>query len=121
MSGNETEVVLDAEQWVREAEDHIRDIRNHVDEAQVSEKLTSTDAGIHINIKTIEGLLFCVHLSTSGIRVVGNLFDDCTQESDSNEFFETLHALLDKLSPKYRQSFGKELQEKLSRFQEELN
>jgi len=108
------EIVLDADQWVSEAKDHIRDISNHVKHAAVSAKLSSSNSGVYLNITTLEENDFCVHLSAGGLKVVGNSFDDTSLDDQPNgQYFETIHALLDKTSSKYRESFGNELQKKL--------
>lgn len=109
----EEEIVLDAQQWLREAEDHIRDIKNHVKHAAVSSALSSSNTGVHLNITTLEGDDLCVQLSASGLCIVGNTFDDTSLEKSNGQLYESIHALLDSRSPKYRESFGNELQMKL--------
>lgn len=43
---------------------------------------------------------------------MGNRFDDASEPSE--EYFETPYALLDKISPLYRESFGSALVARLS-------
>ena len=107
------EIVLDAQQWLREAEDHIRDVQKHVKHAAVSSTLPSSNAGVHLNITTLEEENLCVQLSASGLCIVGHNFDDTNLEKNNCQMYETIHALLDSLSPKYRESFSSELQTKL--------
>ncbi len=54
---------------------------------------------------------YCIELTAQGFRVVGhdyNRTDLCDED-----YFETPYALLDKLSPMYRQAFGDSLVSKL--------
>jgi hypothetical protein len=107
------EIVLDAQQWLREAEDHIRDVQKHVKHAAVSSTLSSSNTGVHLNITTLEEEDLCVQLSARGLCIVGHTFDDTSLEKINGEFYETIHALLDSCSLKYRESFSNELQMKL--------
>ncbi|XP_065339846.1 GSK3-beta interaction protein [Cloeon dipterum] len=113
MSCEDTETVLDADQWVKEAEDHIHDVQQHVNNLEVSKKLGSTNSGVYLNMETLEGTLFCIFLSASGLQVVSTSLDERNLQSENDETFETFHALLDKLSPLYTKSFAGELQRKL--------
>ncbi|XP_029174424.1 GSK3-beta interaction protein-like [Nylanderia fulva] len=103
--------VLDEKQWRLEAQAVINDVRKHVQDLRVSEQLISTNQVIYLNLTTLEGLRFCVELSAAGFAVVGNRHDD-TSNLD-NERFETPYSLLDFVSPRYRNSFGNLLLDKL--------
>lgn len=103
--------VLDARQWRLEAQAVIDDVKNHVQDLRVSERLTSTSQVVYLNLITLEGLRFCVELSAAGFAVVGNRHDDVSNVGD--ERFETPYGLLDFVSPQYRNSFGNELLNKL--------
>ncbi|XP_020297838.1 GSK3-beta interaction protein [Pseudomyrmex gracilis] len=103
--------VLDEEQWRLEAQAVINDVRKHVQDLKVSERLTSTNQIIYLNLTTLEGLRFCVELSAAGFTIVGNRHDDTS--NTGNERFETPYSLLDFVSPQYRNSFGNTLLDKL--------
>lgn len=111
MRDDEADRVLDAEQWRLEAQAVIDDVRKHVQELRVSERLTSTNQVIYLNLITLEGLRFCVELSAAGFAIVGNRHDDTSNMG--NERFETPYSLLDFISPQYRNSFGNALLDKL--------
>lgn len=113
------EQVLDAEQWRSEAQSVISDVRAHVRDLKICENpaLHSTNREIYLNLTTLEGLDFCVKLSGQGFSIVGNRHDCADNANDDCEFFETIYGLLDSISPRYRDSFGKSLIEKL----QELN
>lgn len=104
--------VLDAEQWRLEAQAVIDDVKEHVQDLRVSERLISTNQVIYLNLITLEGLRFCVELSTAGFAIVGNRHDD-TSNAGNVERFETPYGLLDFVSPQYRNSFGNALLDKL--------
>lgn len=109
--------VLDEEQWRLEAQAVINDVKKHVQELKVSEQLISTNRAIYLNLITLEGLRFCVELSASGFAIVGNRHDDTS--NTSNERFETPYSLLDFVSPRYRESFGNSLLDKLKKLQDQ--
>lgn len=52
----------------------------------------------------------------STFQVVGDNFDE-NQEAKASNYFETMYALLDSVSPGYSQSFGEALIKKLSSLQ----
>ncbi|XP_076238926.1 GSK3-beta interaction protein [Calliopsis andreniformis] len=109
--------VLDEEQWKLEARVIVNDVKQHVTDINVSEKLTSTNRAIYLNLTTLEGLKFCVELSSAGFTIVGNQHDD--KSSSGNEYFETPYSLLDFVSPQYRSSFGGSLINKLQKLSDE--
>lgn len=109
----EEDKVLDQEQWKLEAQAVISDVKQHVAEIKLSEKLTSTNQFIYLNLTTLEGSKFCVQLSGAGFSVVGNRHDDTSNAG--NEYFETPYSLLDSVSPQYRNSFGNLLFDKLKK------
>lgn len=111
MRDDDADRVLDAEQWRLEAQAVIDDVRKHVRDLRVSERLISTNQVIYLNLITLEGLRFCVELSAAGFAVVGNRHDDMSNVG--NERFETPYSLLDFISPQYRSSFGNALLDKL--------
>jgi len=103
--------ILDAEQWRLEAQAVINDVKRHVQDLRVSERLTNTNQVIYLNLITLEGLRFCVELSAAGFAIVGNRHDDTSNAG--NEHFETPYGLLNFVSPQYRNSFGNALLDKL--------
>lgn len=109
--------VLDEEQWRVEAQAVINDVKSHVRDIRVSERLTNTNKVIYLNLTTLEGLQFCVELSASGFTIVGNRHDDASNAGD--ERFETPYSLLEYVSPRYRQSFGYSLLNKLKELQDQ--
>lgn len=109
--------LLDEEQWRLEAQAVINDVRKHVQDLKVSERLRSTNQVIYLNLTTLEGLRFCVELSAAGFTIVGNQHDDTSNVG--NERFETPYGLLDFISPQYRNSFGNSLLDKLKQLSEQ--
>nr|CAH7755780.1 unnamed protein product [Callosobruchus chinensis] len=107
-----TEEVLDAENWKLEAAAVINDVKDHVKTLNISEKLQSDNAHIYLNLITIEENRYCIQLSGQGFRVVGYDFDKTDQATD--EYFETPYSLLNKLSPKFKDSFANDLLNKLN-------
>lgn len=104
--------VLDKEQWRLEAQAVIRDVREHVKDFRVSDRLSSNNEIIYLNLTTLEDLCFCVALSAAGFTIVGNRHDDTS--NSGNEHFETPYSLLNFISPQYRNSFGNSLLNKLN-------
>ena len=51
------------------------------------------------------------------LQIVGRQFDT-QNEDDFSRYFETIYALLDKVSPEYRNSFGEALLQKLQDLQQ---
>ncbi|XP_072045939.1 GSK3-beta interaction protein-like [Amphiura filiformis] len=103
-----------------EAQAAVREISFAVEFVEISTKLPNTDERAYMNIRTKEGTKFCVELTVQGYRIVGSQFDntdDTTDVSDSI-FYETIYALLDQHSPKYRLTFGETLAGKLQCLQQ---
>lgn len=109
--------ILDEEQWKLEAQAVINDIKNHVNDVKVSDKLCSTNQVIYLNLTTLENLKFCIELSSAGFTIVGNQHDDTSNKG--NEYFETPYSLLEFVSPQYRNSFGNALLDKLKELSQE--
>ncbi|VEN35094.1 unnamed protein product [Callosobruchus maculatus] len=107
-----TEEVLDAENWKLEATAVINDVKDHVKTLTISEKLKSDNTHIYLNLITIEENCYCIQLSGRGFRVVGYNFDEIDQATD--EYFETPYSLLNKLSPKFKDSFANDLFNRLN-------
>ncbi|XP_033333898.1 GSK3-beta interaction protein [Megalopta genalis] len=113
----EEDKVLDKEQWKLEAQTVINDVKQHVVEIKLSEKLQSTNQFIYLNLTTLEGLKFCIELAGVGFSIVGNQHDDTSNVGGQR--FETPYSLLDSVSPQYRNSFGNSLLEKLRKLSDE--
>lgn len=115
------QIIMDKEvDWVKEALDVIYDVRAHVKNMHMTDKLMSS-CGMYMNVTTKEGQEFCVHLCPAGFQVVG-LKIDCKDLEDNNpETYETPYAFLNKVSPSYRQSFGNLLVQKLNEECEKSN
>lgn len=109
----------DEAQWREEAQAVIGDIQAHVDSITISNKLCSSCKRIYLNLVTLEKREFCIELTASGFKIVGNKVD--TTEGGGSDVFETPYSLLESVSPGYRQSFGQQLIEKLTRLQKEQN
>ncbi|KAE8745661.1 hypothetical protein FOCC_FOCC007662 [Frankliniella occidentalis] len=97
----EEERILEKEQWKAEVSAVIHDIKNHVLQASIS-SLDATD----------DCTDFCIQMSKSGFVIAGNHHNISNIQSD--EFFETPYSLLDKISPKYRESFAQQLIDSLT-------
>lgn len=116
---DDEERILDAEQWQVEAQAVISDVKNHVLDIKVSDeiKLRSSNQTVYLNLTTLENLKFCVRLSSSGFSIVANQHDLIT--NGDAEDFETIYGLLNSISPKFRESFGNNLLDKLKAISEE--
>ncbi|XP_023300505.2 GSK3-beta interaction protein [Lucilia cuprina] len=108
--------------WVEEASAIIKDVRTHVAEIDISKTLPSNESHIYLNIRTFEGAAYCVHVSSLGFRIVSELYDtidsDKAEIDEEEEVFETPYALLDKISPRYVESFGNQLCKQLLQLQQ---
>ncbi|XP_034108239.1 GSK3-beta interaction protein [Drosophila nasuta] len=117
---------------IDEAQAIINDVKAHVAEIVVSSKLASSATQIYLNIRTIESATCCVQVSSRGFKIVSSQYDtidedkafrslnngDEKQEEDEEEIFETPYALLDKISPRYVESFGNQLCQQLRQLQQ---
>lgn len=107
--------------WEDEATAIINDVRTHVAEIDTSKKLPSNESHIYLNIRTFEGAAYCVHASGMGFRVVSEIYDtidEDKEEINEEEVYETPYALLDKISPRYVESFGNQLCKQLLHLQQ---
>ncbi|KAJ8968441.1 hypothetical protein NQ314_002300 [Rhamnusium bicolor] len=100
------------ENWKFEAEAVINDIKYHVTDLKISEKINSNNQFICLNITTLENKNFCIQLSAQGFRIVGHNFDK--NDIDIEEYFETPYSLLNSISPKFKESFANALLRKLN-------
>lgn len=109
------------EGWRGEASAVIQDVSSFVHSMSISEKLPCDESGIYFNLETKESKRYTIELSTAGFRISGHSFDvlDDHDSADGNDVkssrsFETIYALLDAISPAYRESFSTSLARKLS-------
>ncbi|CAD6226708.1 GSCOCG00005874001-RA-CDS [Cotesia congregata] len=108
------EKVLDENQWKIEAQAIINDVKNHVQDISISQKLQSTNSKIYLNLTTLESDKYCVKVSSAGFAVASDHHDTITNSQTEAQVFETPYGLLDSISPKYRESFGNDLINKLN-------
>ncbi|XP_060079669.1 GSK3-beta interaction protein-like [Ylistrum balloti] len=99
-----------------EAQEVAKEVAFAVDFVEIAKDLPNGDKVIHLNLRTQEEQEFSVELTDQGFRVVGNKFN-MVDENTSSQYFETIYALLDNHSPKYRKSFGDALLKKLENLQ----
>lgn len=97
--------------WKDEAKAVIKDIEALVQTINVSEKLISNKHRIYLNIVTNENKPYCIELSPSGFRIVGNAFDVIDIESD--QYYDTPYSLLSQISNSYTYTFANALISKL--------
>ncbi|ELU03636.1 hypothetical protein CAPTEDRAFT_186190 [Capitella teleta] len=102
-----------------EAEEAAKEIAFAVKDVVVSQELPYTKDLVYMNLTTRENQRLCIQLSCQGFRIVGNEFNKVTtDERKFSRHFETIYALLDDVSPGYRNSFGDALFMKLSALKE---
>lgn len=96
-----------------EAEGSVKEIAFGVASATVSSS-SSSPSEVRINILSLEGERISVSLTERGFRVVERKSADGSDLGASFPPAETIHALMDQLSPKYRTAFGESLFAKLA-------
>ncbi|KAK7084996.1 hypothetical protein SK128_004633 [Halocaridina rubra] len=107
---DQEERVHDEEEWHVEAAAVIQDVKDCVTQMVIS-SLPSSNTTIFFNLTTRENNTYCIELTASGFRIVGFKYDDSSQPSE--DYYETPYALLDTISPMYRESFSSALAAKL--------
>ncbi|XP_056638236.1 GSK3B-interacting protein-like [Diorhabda carinulata] len=107
-----TEYILDSESWKLEAEAIINDVKAHVNQINISEKIPSSNSCIYMNLRTKEEKKFCIQLSSEGFKIVGLDWDE--NNLDSEQFFETPYSLLNSVSPSFSSSFASAVCDKLN-------
>jgi Protein of unknown function (DUF727) len=116
------ERVLCGDEWRVEAAAVIHDVRDHVQEITIAEGPTSASGEqdhIFLNLTTREMKHYCIELTAQGFRVVGNKYDQTDEHSEM--YFETPYAMLDTLSPLYREAFGNSLASRLQELHTQRN
>lgn len=101
---------------LEEAQAAIQEISFGVSSASVDTTSSSSEEVI-LSIVTLEGDSYRVSLTTRGYLVVEQN-QRVIPNNDANIRVESIYALLDKLSPLYRDSFGKSLIGKLAALSE---
>ncbi|ENN72268.1 GSK3-beta interaction protein [Dendroctonus ponderosae] len=97
------ERVLDADGWLEEAQGLISDVKDHVKRIEVSKALTSTNSRIYLNVETLEGGKYTFELTVQGFRFCGKDFD--LDNWENADYYETPYALLNTVSPRFKESF----------------
>lgn len=111
---------MDSLDWKSEAQAVVKDISSCVSSAELASDQINTSKGFdsriaYINVETKEKEKITVKLDVEGFCVVGRgQFDDKSLESQSNQKYETIYALLNNLSPSYTLTFAQNLTDKLT-------
>lgn len=92
----------------------VDEIKFGVNESFVSTKLLNNSSIAFINIRTLEKEDWCIELTSSGYTVVSNCFDSIAN-NESSETFETVEALMNRISPQYVKIFNEKVAEKLNK------
>lgn len=101
--------------WRDEAIAIINDVKPHVSEVFISEKLESNNFHIFLNLRTLENRKCCVKVSGSGFQIAGEEYDTTDALTENPEdVFETPYALLTTISEGYVQSFASKLAERMN-------
>lgn len=103
----------------------VHELQFAVKDIYVSEMLPRTSELIFLNLTTLEGQAYCVELTMKGWRVTSHRHD-CMNGDINNldlhvQYFETIYALMDRISPAYRRRFTDALMSKLAAVQAERN
>jgi hypothetical protein len=101
----------------------VHELQFAVKDIYVSEMLPRTSELIFLNVTTLEGQAYCVELTMKGWRVT-SLRHDCMNGDIHHldlhvQYFETIYALMDRISPDYRRRFTDALTSKLNAIQAE--
>jgi len=116
-SESQGETFLDEDGWKSEARGVIKEICDYVKYVGLSELLPSSSCQVFLNLTTLEEVSYTVLLNERGFSVVGDKVDSRNREGET--VYETPHALLDNLSPAYRQAFGDHLTAQLLQLQQQ--
>ncbi len=115
LNGSESEDETRDRSLTNEAQRVVNEIQFGIEKAYVSEKLVSNHSIAFINIRTLEKEEWCIQLTANGYSIVGNTFDSVTM-SESAETYETVEALMNRISPKYMKLFNESVAAKLRQF-----
>lgn len=107
-----SERVLDSEGWKEEAQAVINDVKDHVKTIEVSQSLANSNSRIYLNVETLEGNKFTFELTVQGFKFCGEGFD--RNDWANNDYYETPYALLNSVSPRFKEAFMDVLFRKLT-------
>lgn len=104
--------VLDEQGWREEAQGVINDVKDQVKLIEVSKSLQSSNSCIYLNVETLEGEKYTFELTVHGFKFCGKEFDSKSWEN--SQYFETPYALLNSVSPRFKDAFMDVLLRKLT-------
>lgn len=109
--------------WEDEASAIIDDIKNYVNKIELSTRHKSSDTRIYFEIVTLEGVTLVVSMDADGFIICDSVSggrkleaegnDDTLQDEPPIKIYETINALLDHNSPKYREAFASDLHNRM--------
>lgn len=108
--------------WQAEADALMGDIKPYVIQVAVSKKMESSVMKIYLEIETLENEKLTVAMDSDGFSICDNKHsvtttmegEDLTDtRSEDLKIYETINALLDDISPRYREAFAKALIDKV--------
>lgn len=101
--------------WLEEARRIIADVGPMVQDIHISSVINCDEINcVFLNIRILEGKKYSMKLCFRGFTLIGEDFD-LTEDDENGIQYETIYALLDQISPMYRQVFSNSLSEKLLR------
>lgn len=95
--------------WEKEAEAVINDIRDHVSHVAIAKSPNSDPSRIYFDLETLEGDKFIIAMDSRGFTI-----SNVNQNDKSSHVYETINALLDNKSSKYRAAFASSLVSKMN-------
>lgn len=101
--------------WVAEAQALIDDMKPFVEDIKVSTKRQSDNDRIFFDITLLEKKELLVRMDSSGFTICDTK-QDC-QDNESDKVYETINALLDDNSEKYRMAFSAALNKRIESIQ----
>ncbi|EGT48135.1 hypothetical protein CAEBREN_19886 [Caenorhabditis brenneri] len=108
-----------------EANNAVREHAYAVKTIAVSEMLPRTPQLLFINVTTTENHTHCIELTAKGWRVASNRNDcmngDFRQLQIHTKYFDSLHSLLQEISPSFRKKFFGSIVDKLEDVKKERN
>ncbi|XP_050295326.1 GSK3-beta interaction protein [Anthonomus grandis grandis] len=106
-----SERLLDTEGWKEEAQAVINDVKDQVKSIEIS-TIPSSNSCIFLNVETLEGEKYTFELTVQGFKFCGKGFNENNWEN--NQYFETVYALLNSVSPRFKEVFMDVLFKKLA-------
>ncbi|RWS12915.1 GSK3-beta interaction protein-like protein [Dinothrombium tinctorium] len=111
----------DEQRWQEDGEAIIADVQPHVHRIELSKNLVSDEHCVYFNLETKENNRYTIVMTVRGFKICANEFetiDEQYEDENYEMYYETIYALLDTVSPKYRECFGSALIDKLSKLQQ---